>query len=128
MSNQISADYRHIESALSYHRKTFSALEEEMAAFKPRPLSDFEDKRVELREQLRKMNPLKSDAELDAFVNPSIELEASERIQFAMRFSERFMTEQVVATILAHALCEAVINAIIALGLAHNKSERLFPL
>jgi hypothetical protein len=81
-----------------------------------------------MRAHFGKMNPDKSAAELDAFVDGMIKTAASERVQFADKFSDRFMAEQVTITLLAHALCEATINAILALGLADRQTPELFAL
>jgi hypothetical protein len=128
MANTHTADYYFIECALTDRQKSLAALEEEMASFKPRPISDFEPTRVEILERLRKLNPSIPAEQIEQLVSSNIKSMSSADIQFSNAFSDRFMAEQVTITLLSHALCEAVVNAILALGLYHSKSETFFNL
>lgn len=122
------ADYTYLDVALRSRWGPCLALSEEMAAFLPRPLSDYAEYRASEFARLRQINPEKSDELLAEFVDRQISLGFSPGMQFLNTFDGRFMTEYVTVALLSHALCEAVINAILAIGLAHSGSADLFPL
>ncbi len=128
MANTHTADYYFIEVALADRQKAFTALEIEMGNFEPRPISDFEQTRVEMLDRLRELNPSIPGEQIEELVTNTINSMSSEDIQFSDAFSDRFMAEQITITLISHALCEAIINAILALGLSHNNSERFFNL
>lgn len=123
-----SAHYAHIDAALKSLWQPFNILSAEMAAFVPRPLSDYEEQRRTEYERMRSMNQHLTDEQLRSFIDKQIELAASEKIQFSERFTDAFMTQYVVVAMLSHALCEVVINAILAIGLARRGSADLFSL
>lgn len=121
-----SADYIHLEIALKSFWPTFIELIDEMEKFTPKPLSYWDIERERLLQNYRNMNPGRPDESLAIFVNDEIQIRSLERVQFADKFSDRFMTLYVVITTLSHALCEAVINATLAIGLAKSNSQELF--
>lgn len=125
-SYSITTDYQHIDIALKSFWKPFNELLTEMDSFEPLPLSAFDDKRAKLFEHMRKLNPDKSDEELNEFTQNQIYLSESAGSQFRKNFSERFMTMQVTVTLLSQALCEAEVNAILAAGLYEHGSPDLF--
>jgi hypothetical protein len=128
-SYEHSADYTHIEIALKSLWQPFNELVAEMDSFAPRPLSDYDDQRNKEFERLRELgNEHLTDEQLRTFVNDQIDFSASEKIQFADRFSDIFMTRYVIVTMLSHALCEGVINAILAIGLVQRGTPELFSL
>ena len=122
------AHYTYIDETLRARWSNFIALEQEMAAFVPKPMEDFSAKRDAELERLRMLNPDAPVAELAAFVDRQIGFFASSDWQFRESFDQRHMTEYVTVIMLSHALSEALINAVLAIGLAHAESVELFPL
>lgn len=112
-----SVHYEHIHVALQSFWVPFNDLLDEMATFKPRPLSDFDGERQSLYDHLRNLNPTISDTELWSHADSQIKSGNSDYWQFQSLFSKRFMTMYVTNTLLSHALCEAEINAFLAVGL-----------
>lgn len=112
-----SAHYEHIHVALQSFWEPFNDLLDEMSAFKPRPLSDFDGERQAIFESIRGLNPTMSDDEIWSHVENQVERSNSEYWQFQSQFSKRFMTMHVTITLLSHALCEAEINVSLAVGL-----------
>lgn len=123
---ETSAEYRYIEIALKSLWQPFTELVGEMDAFIPRPLAAYTKSREQRFEHLKSLNPSASDQSLLKLIDDQIAFEASERVQFSDRFSNRFMTTYVMVVFLSQALCEAAINAILAIGLAKRNLERLF--
>lgn len=111
-----SADYYLIESALKSLWQPFNELIDEMNAFVPRSLSDFDEERRKLFERYKKNNPTSSDKSLTELVEKQIVANASAHDQYINKFSNRFMNQYVMVTFISHALCEAIINAILATG------------
>jgi len=122
------AHYTYIDEALRARWSTFVALEQEMAAFVPKPIEEFQAQHEAEVERLRVLNPDAPVAELAAFVDRQVDFRASRDWQFHERFDQRHMTEYITVIMLSHALSEALINAILAIGLAHAESAELFPL
>ena len=122
------ADYHRLEVALSDRTRSLFSLEAEIITFKPKPLSDFAAMAAAMKTNFRKLNPDMSEDSLNNFVDSQVELEASEKIQFNVAFSDRLVSEGAQITLLSHALCEALINAIIAIGLSSSKKEDIFSL
>lgn len=106
------AHYTYIETALQARWHTFAALEAEMAAFSPRPISDFTDERDKEIARMRALNPSAPAEEMTALVESQIAFRASYEWQFHSRFDERHMADYAAVVMLAHALCEALINAV----------------
>lgn len=125
-SIQTSADHLHIDVALKSLWQPFNDLVAEMDSFIPRPLTDFATERQIQLDHFRRMNPNHPVESLTKLVDDRISLAASERVQFADSFSNRFMTQYVMVAFLSHALCEAVINAILAIGLTQAGAHDLF--
>lgn len=120
------ADYEHINVALKSFWKPFNELAAGMESFVPRPLSDFDDKRRRLSENIQQLNPNMSKKEVIEYVEKQIASSESPQWQYVSLFSERFMTMYVTITLLSHALCEAEINTILATGLFENGTPELF--
>jgi len=63
---EFTANHLYIELALRAHRKPFSELEAEMAAFVPLPRSHFEPTQTQI-DTIGSANPTMSAADIDAF-------------------------------------------------------------
>jgi hypothetical protein len=122
-----SADYLHIDVALKSLWQPFNELVTEIDLFVPRPLSDYEAERQQNFKRLRGLNPAATHESLTKMVDDLITFAASEGVQFADHFTDRFMTQYVTVVLLSHALCEAAINSILAMGLVDRGSQELFP-
>ena len=97
------ADYTYLDVALRSRWGPCLALSEEMAAFLPRPLSDYAEYRASEFARLGQINPEKSDELLAEFVDRQISLGFSPGMQFLNTFDGRFMTEYVTVALLSHA-------------------------
>jgi hypothetical protein len=126
MNYEATADYLHLDAALKSLWTQFLKITEEMNAFVPRPLTDYEDERKSKLVHFQKLNPTHSVDSIEKFVNDLVSFNAQERVQFVNQFSDRFMGQYATVALISHALCEAVINAILAIGLAQSKSHELF--
>jgi hypothetical protein len=122
------AEYTYIDEALRTRWNTFRTLEEEMAAFEPKPIDDFSLQRDREINRLRILNPDSPIEELMTFVDNQIQFISSPDWQFRERFDRRHMTEYVTVIMLSYALSEALINAVLAIGLANTESLELFPI
>ena len=123
-----SAHYTYIDKALRARWGSFSALEEEMMQFVPKPIEEFRPRRDAEIERMRILNPDKTIEDLSAFVDGQFKHLTSPDLQFHERFENRHMAEYVTVIMLAHALSEALINAVMAIGLANAGAADLFPL
>ena len=122
------AHYVYLEAALRERWTTFVALETEMAAFVPKPISAYDRLRDDEVTRLAKLNPHKPIEEFVEFVQKQIEFKASPQWQFREQFDDRHMAEYAAVVMLSHALCESLINAVLAIGLAQAKCAELFTL
>lgn len=122
------AHYTYIEGALRARWATFVALEAEMGAFVPEPLSAFDAARDAEVKRLSALNPHKPIQEFVEFVGKQIAFKASPQWQFREKFEDRHMADYAAVVMLSHALCEALINAVLAIGLAQKKTADLFSL
>jgi hypothetical protein len=120
------AEYWFLELALRDRARAFAALDEEMTAFRPLPLEAFQSQREALWNELRPLNPEKTQEDLWRFVDDQIAATASAEMQIWRRFLEPFASETVAIAMIASALCEAIINAILAIGLSAQGKQRLF--
>jgi hypothetical protein len=120
------AHYRYIDDALKLRWKEFIALEREIMAWEPKPLSAFAELRESELARVQKLNPGDPVEELAPIVDGQIRSWAAPGTQFHVTFDARLMCEYVIIVNLAHALSEAIVNAVLAIGLMQIASEKEF--
>lgn len=110
-------DIEHIHVALKSNWAPYMELQNEVASFVPRPLSDFDDERKRHFEEIAQLNPEASEEQVKQWAEKQVASGRSPQMQFYSKFADRIMTLYVTVTLLSQALCEAEINAVLATGL-----------
>jgi len=95
-------------------------LQNEVASFVHRPLSDFDDERKRHFENIAQLNPEASEEQVTQWAEKQVASARSPKMQFYSKFADRIMTLYVTVTLLSQALCEAEINAVLAIGFFQN--------
>lgn len=125
---EYSMEYEYIDVALKARWPVVSQLLTDIAEFKPRPASDFEEERAAMIKRILASNPDSTEDSIVKIVDGQMQHRLDPAWQFHQRFMDTFMGEYVTVCMLSHALCEAAINAILAVGMASARSHDLFKL
>jgi hypothetical protein len=128
MTNSYTAtfDIEHIHVALQSYWPAYIELKNEVASFKPRPLSEFDDDRKKLFDYLAKLNPESPEERLKELAAGQVAANRTPAMQFSSKFADRIMTLYLTVTLLSQALCEAEINAVLATGFHTNGMAEKF--